>query len=109
MSEPTEHQTPYLLAALYKFVRLEDYEELRPRLEERAQHLGICGTLLLAREGINGTISGHEENLRTFLSFLKSDPRLSDLVHKESWSDQKPFLRLKVRLKKKSSPWECPR
>lgn len=100
MSEQTEHATPYLLAALYKFVRLEDFEALRPRLEERARDLGICGTLLLAREGINGTISGHERNLRTFLAFLKSDPRFEDLVHKESWSDEKPFLRLKVRLKK---------
>ena len=69
-------------------------------MEERARDLEICGTLLLAREGINGTISGHERNLRTFLAFLKSDPRVEDLVHKESWSDEKPFLRLKVRLKK---------
>ena len=94
----TENKT--LIAALYKFVPLEDYTELRPRLESRCQELGIRGTLLLAAEGINGTIAGAEAGIREFLSFLKTDPRLADLVHKESWATDMPFLRLKVKLKK---------
>ena len=90
----------YLIAALYKFVTLPDYQELRERLRERCQEAGILGTLLLAEEGINGTIAGSEDALRGFLAYLREDPRFADLVHKESWSTQRPFHRLKVRLKK---------
>src|SRR5690606_30458914 len=57
-------------------------------------------TLLLAREGINGTIAGPESGIRAVLDYLRSDPRLSNLVHKESWSDERPFYRMKVKLKR---------
>lgn len=89
-----------LIASLYKFVPLMDYKELRPRLEKKCEDAGIKGTLLLAEEGINGTLSGKEEALRGFLEYLRSDPRLEDLKHKESRAPEMPFLRLKVRLKK---------
>ncbi len=89
-----------LVAALYKFVRLEDYEALRDPLFARADAAGIRGTLLLAEEGINGTIAGPEAGMRDFLAWLRADPRLADLIHKESWTDDLPFLRLKVRLKR---------
>ena len=96
--ENTEGKT--LIVALYKFVSLEDYVELRPRLESRCQEWGIRGTLLLAKEGINGTIAGSESSIRSFLDYLRTDPRLVNLAHKESWAEAMPFLRLKVRLKK---------
>ena len=89
-----------LVAALYKFVALDDYIELQAPILARAKEAGIRGSLLLAQEGINGTIAGPEHKLREFLDYLRSDPRLSDLVHKESWTDDMPFLRMKVRKKK---------
>ena len=90
----------YLIAALYHFVALPDFRELRVKLDELCRARNIKGTLLLAEEGINGTIAGAEEDMRWFLSELRSDPRLEALKHKESWAEKEPFVRLKVRLKK---------
>ena len=90
----------HLIAALYHFVSLPDYEAMRAPLKALCQKRDIKGSLLLAAEGINGTISGLEDDLRFVLAELRRDPRLSDLKHKESWADECPFLRLKVRLKK---------
>ncbi len=90
----------YLVAALYKFVPLEDFRDLRGQLLELCEKNEICGSLLLAAEGINGTIAGAEENLRHVLGVIRQDPRLADLTHKESWAERKPFQRMKVRLKK---------
>lgn len=94
----------YLTAALYKFVSLPDFKELREPLFDFCEAKDITGTLLLAEEGINGTIAGKEENIRSVLHFLRNDSmfqgRLADLEHKESWTEKKPFYRLKVRLKK---------
>ncbi len=90
----------YLVAALYKFVALDDFEDLQPPLLAKCQAEGVMGTLLLAREGINGTISGTEKAIHRVLEFLRQDPRLSDLTHKQSVASKRPFLRMKVRLKK---------
>ena len=89
-----------VVAALYKFVALEDYVELKPILAAKLTEFNIRGTLLLAREGINGTIAGSRESIDSLLAWLRTDARLSDLVHKESFTDTMPFLRSKVRLKK---------
>ena len=90
----------YLTAALYKFVDLPDYQALHDPLLACCEANHVKGTLLLAREGINGTIAGPEEGVRKVLACLHADPRLSTLQHKESWSRKPPFLRMKVRLKK---------
>ncbi len=90
----------YLIAALYHFVSLPDVQDLRVRLDRLCRSRSIKGTLLLAEEGINGTIAGAEDDMRWFLSELRSDPRLEALKHKESWAEKEPFVRLKVRLKK---------
>ena len=90
----------YLTAALYKFVDLPDYEALHDPLLACCTAHHVKGTLLLASEGINGTIAGPEAGVRAVLAYLRSDGRLANLVHKESWSDKPPFLRMKVRLKK---------
>jgi UPF0176 protein len=66
----------------------------------QCQAQGIRGTILLAAEGINGTIAGSREAIDSVLAFLRSDPRLVDLEHKESYADSPPFDRMKVRLKK---------
>ncbi len=89
-----------VVAALYKFVTLEDYEALREPLLDECLAAGIKGTLLLAREGINGTIAGSREGIDQVLSYLRTDERLIDLVHKESYDDHVPFYRMKVKLKK---------
>jgi UPF0176 protein len=90
----------YLTAALYKFVDLPDYKALHDPLLACCEANQVKGTLLLASEGINGTIAGSEDGVRQVLDFLRADPRLVHLQHKESWSDKPPFLRMKVRLKK---------
>ena len=90
----------YSVAALYKFVSLPDYVALQPWLKKMGEHLNICGTLLLAEEGINGTVAGSEENIQLLLAYLRSDPRLADLDVKFSEAAEQPFLRFKVRLKR---------
>ena len=88
-----------VVAALYKFVSLPDFAEKQEPLLSYCQSQGIKGTILLAAEGINGTIAGSRQGVNSVLAFLRSDPRLADLEHKESYSQTQPFERLKVRLK----------
>jgi len=92
--------TQIVVAALYKFVTLEDYQAMREPLLDVCSRAGTCGTLLLAYEGINGTIAGSRESIDTVLEYLKADPRLADLEHKESFDDHMPFYRMKVKLKR---------
>lgn len=89
-----------VVAALYKFVLLPEYESLREPLLRECERLGLKGTLLLAAEGINGTVSGTREGIDGLLSYLKKDSRFADLEHKESLHQDKPFYRMKVKLKK---------
>ena len=100
MSADSHTPSRFLTAALYKFVDLPDFAALREPLLALCDQHGVKGTLLLAREGINGTIAGKEAGVRAVLAHLRADPRLAGLPHKESWSDKPPFLRMKVRLKK---------
>lgn len=91
---------PVVVAALYKFVGLPDYHALREPLLDACLAAGTRGTLLLAPEGINGTIAGSREAIDVVLGYLRSDPRLADLEHKESRDERMPFHRMKVKLKK---------
>ena len=89
-----------VVAALYRFVRLEDFEAMRePLLEVCSQH-NLRGTLLLAKEGINGTVSGARSDIERVLEYLRSDARLADLDCKFAYHAERPFLRMKVKLKK---------
>lgn len=89
-----------VVAALYKFVTLDDYVQLRePLLQSLLTH-DVKGTLLLAEEGINGTVSGSREGIDAVLAWLRADPRLVDIDHKESYCAEQPFYRTKVKLKK---------
>jgi len=90
----------FLVAALYQFVHLPDFRELRAPLLEHCEAQGVKGTLLLAEEGINGTIAGSEAGIRSVLDRLRGDARLARLVHKESWAPHMPFYRMKVKLKR---------
>jgi UPF0176 protein len=89
-----------VVAAVYKFVKLADSASLREPLLAQCDALGITGTLLLAEEGINGTIAGTRSGIDNILAYLRSDPRLGDLEHKESFAEHPPFYRMKVKLKK---------
>jgi len=95
-----ERSDSIVVAALYKFVRLDDFEQLREPLLAQLLAQNVRGTLLLANEGINGTIAGPRAGIDTVLGWLREDPRLADLEHKESFHDEHPFLRTKVKLKK---------
>ena len=89
-----------VVAALYKFVTLTDYAALKPPLLMAMREHGVKGTVLLAEEGMNGTISGSREAIDGFLRMLKADSRFADVDHKESFCDENPFYRSKVKLKK---------
>ncbi len=94
----------FLTIAFYQFVSLKNIEQLQASILKFCQKNKIKGTILLATEGINGTISGQENDIYKFLEFIKTDPFLKgyfkNLEHKESWASINPFYRMKVRLKK---------
>ncbi len=90
----------YVVVAMYKFVSLADYESMQPQLLDFCMNHNIKGTILLAAEGLNGTVVGSRIDIDALLEYLKSDPRLADLEHKESLCDEIPFHRTKVKLKK---------
>jgi len=89
-----------VVAALYQFALLKDYQALRlPILRQCLKH-DIKGTLLLANEGINGTIAGTRAGIDAVMNFIRTDERLNNMEYKESFSSSQPFLRMKVKLKK---------
>lgn len=90
----------FRVAALYQFVDLPDFAALKAPLQRVCEAHGVKGTLLLAPEGINGTIAASASGIEAVLAHLKADSRFAPLQHKMSWAPRMPFLRLKVRLKK---------
>jgi UPF0176 protein len=90
----------FTVCALYQFVRLDDFEEFRTPLRELMVKLEVKGTILLALEGLNGTICGSQASIDKVLQFLKDDGRFNNLEIKFSHSKDTPFKRLKVKLKK---------
>jgi len=87
-----------VVAALYQFIPLPQFQTLKEPLEDLCNNLGIKGILLLAHEGINGTVAGSREAIDTLHTFLEQ--HFDGLEYKESWAEKMPFHRLKVRLKK---------
>ncbi len=95
-----DQATDIVVAAMYRFVSFPDYKALREPILETCLTLGIKGTLLLAHEGINGTVSGTREGINQLLIYLRGLPGLEALEHKESYYQEKPFYRMKVKLKR---------
>ncbi|MDO7597138.1 MAG: rhodanese-related sulfurtransferase [Pseudomonadota bacterium] len=89
-----------VVCALYRFVTLEDYQEIKAPLLNFMLEQDLRGTLLLAHEGINGTVAGSRHAINALLAFLGNDPRLAKVSYKESFVDEMPFLRTRVKLKK---------
>jgi UPF0176 protein len=89
-----------IVCALYKFVTLENFQALRQPLHDVMETWQIRGTLLLANEGINGTVAGSRQSIDQLLAWLRSDHRLATIDCKESVADFMPFNRTKVKLKK---------
>ena len=98
----------YLTAAFYKFVELVDFEKRRGPLLAFCESRNVRGMILLAREGINSTIAGMPDDVHAVLAYLRADPLLADLQHKESHSAKAPFYRMKVRLKKEIVTMQVP-
>jgi UPF0176 protein len=96
----TTTQSPFKVAALYRFCRLDHFESLRQPLATFCCARGIKGTLLLAGEGVNGTVAGTPEAIAQFISHLEAMPELAGLEVKYSTAAEMPFHRMKVRLKR---------
>ena len=89
-----------VVCALYKFAVLNNYQSLRQPLARLMRQHNVCGTLLLAKEGINGTIAGPREGVDIIKAWLDADGRFYGIDYKESFVDRQPFKRTKVKLKK---------
>lgn len=96
----SKYNPTFVVCALYHFVILEDYESLRDPLHKVMDDNDVKGTLLLAKEGINGTIAGTRDGVDTVLKWLRNDLRFANISTKESYDVEVPFYRTRVKLKK---------
>lgn len=92
--------TDIVVASFYKFTPLSDYEKLQAEVSAAAHAAGTRGTILVAPEGINGTVAGERKSIDALMAHLKTLPGCQDLSWKESTSPTNPFHRMKVKLKK---------
>lgn len=89
-----------VIAAFYKFVLLENFEDLREPWLKLMRELGIKGTLILAKEGINGSFAGDRQAMDAFYEVLRADARMTDLFFRETYDARNPFDKAKVKLRK---------
>ena len=89
-----------VVAAFYNFVSLDNYTDLRQPLLNQMLKNNIKGSLLLAREGINGTVAGTQPSIDRLLAWIRTDPRLQNIRCKFSYDEEMPFYRSRVKLKK---------
>ena len=90
----------YQVAAFYKFASLADIADMQQQLRRVCEEAGLLGTILLATEGVNGTVAGTVDGVKILFGHLRACPGLGDLEYKASRCERNPFLRMKVRLKK---------
>ena len=88
------------IISFYKFVPVLDLEAFKNQLENICERLHTKGTILIAPEGINGTIEGSQDSINNFIKEIKLDKRFSDLEPKKSYNTKDAFHRMKVRIKK---------
>jgi UPF0176 protein len=94
------NNAPHHVAALYHFAPLNNREDVREALLDLCMEKGVLGTILLAEEGVNGTISGSEDALAAILAHIRSWSGFAETEAKYSIASEAPFLRMKVRLKR---------
>jgi UPF0176 protein len=97
--EGTSPEATLVVAALYQFTPLKGLDEIKARLFAALDAAAVKGTLLLAPEGINGTIAGSRAGIDAALAVIRGLPGCLDIEHKESWAHEPPFQKLKVRIK----------
>jgi UPF0176 protein len=90
----------YQVAAFYKFASLDDITVMQQHISQVCKDAGLLGTILLASEGINGTVAGSSAGIESLFEFLRQYPGLETLDNKISYCNRNPFYRMKVRLKK---------
>lgn len=90
----------YVVCALYKFVSLPNYQDIQHPLQVKMTEYQVKGTLLLAAEGINGTICSNRAGIDLLLAWIRTIPEFAELETKEAITDQPSFKRSKVKLKK---------
>ncbi len=100
MKSATEMNKPLVVAALYKFAPIDGLVALQTHLIDVGQTAGVKGTLLIAPEGVNGTLAGPRDGLERFLAEIRALPGFADIEHKESFAETPPFARLRVRIKR---------
>ena len=100
LNQNPEKPEPSVIATFYHFANLADYKSMRPVIIDFCNSHDLKGMILLAEEGINSTIAGSRTGVDALLNYLRSDPRLQALEHKESDCDVMPYQKLRVRLKK---------
>ena len=100
LNQNLEKSEPFVIATFYHFANLADYKSMRPVIIDFCNSHDLKGMILLAEEGLNSTIAGSRAGVDALLNYLRSDPRLQALEHKESDCDVMPYQKLRVRLKK---------
>ncbi len=108
MEQETKNHQEWTVAALYRFVTLEDLPVLQKRIRAVCDDNDICGTLLIAPEGINGTIAGQGQAIKNIIDFLDGIAGVKQGELKYSSAEEKPFRRIKVRLKKEIVTLKAP-
>ncbi len=84
------------VTTFYRFFDLPDYEEFGEQLQKQCELSEVLGTIILAPEGINATIAGPDKGIAEVMAFLRSDPRLADMEHRETTTDRITFHRLRI-------------
>ena len=102
MSEKTQYlnQCNYKYAALYAFAKIHHLQNLKHSLKRVCTDNKVLGTILIANEGINGTISGDQDRIKKVINYIKNYKDINDLEIKYSNSNKHGFYRMKVKIKK---------
>lgn len=95
-----QDKEPFVIAALYKFTAFAEFESFQEGIKNAMLHHAVKGTILIAHEGINGTIAGTKTGIESVLAYLSSIEAIGDFSYKLSYADAMPFYRTKVKLKK---------
>jgi UPF0176 protein len=102
------YSMPYVVVTFYHFFDFPECEQKQAGLKSEMLNLGIKGSLLIASEGINGTLSGTRENIDAYLLYLKINITKGEFEHKESMCERQPFGLAKVRRKKETISFGAP-